>query len=79
MQTEFQQPRCPVYQNVDARPYTNPEDIRRNLLAQLTSPVRWTETVRNMVRDGATEFYEFGPGDVLKGLIRKISPEVTVG
>ncbi len=79
MQTEFQQPRCPVYQNVDARPYTNPEDIRRNLLAQLTSPVRWTETVRNMVHDGATEFYEFGPGDVLKGLIRKISPEVTVG
>lgn len=79
MQTEFQQPRCPVYQNVDARPYTNPEDIRRNLLAQLTSPVRWTETVRNMVRDGATEFYEFGPGDVLKGLIRKISPEVIVG
>ncbi len=79
MQTEFQQPRCPVYQNVDARPYTNPEDIRRNLLAQLTSPVCWTETVRNMVRDGATEFYEFGPGDVLKGLIRKISPEVTVG
>ena len=79
MQTEFQQPRCPVYQNVDARPYTNPENIRRNLLAQLTSPVRWTETVRNMVRDGATEFYEFGPGDVLKGLIRKISPEVTVG
>ena len=79
MQTEFQQPRCPVYQNVDARPYTNPEDIRRNLLAQLTSPVRWTESVRNMVRDGATEFYEFGPGDVLKGLIRKISPEVTVG
>jgi [acyl-carrier-protein] S-malonyltransferase len=79
MQTEFQHPRCPVYQNVDARPYTNPEDIRRNLLAQLTSPVCWTETVRNMVRDGATEFYEFGPGDVLKGLIRKISPEVTVG
>lgn len=79
MQTEFQQPRCPVYQNVDARPYTNPENIRRNLLAQLTSPVCWTETVRNMVRDGATEFYEFGPGDVLKGLIRKISPEVTVG
>ena len=79
MQTEFQQPRCPVYQNVDARPYTNPEDIRRNLLAPLTSPVRWTESVRNMVRDGATEFYEFGPGDVLKGLIRKISPEVTVG
>jgi [acyl-carrier-protein] S-malonyltransferase len=79
MQTEFHQPICPVYQNVDARPYTHPEDIRRNLLAQLTSPVRWTASVQNMVKDGATEFYEFGPGDVLKGLIRKIAPEVTVG
>lgn len=77
--TEFMRPICPVYQNVDAKPQTEPEMIRENLIKQLTSPVRWTETVRNMVADGAGEFYEFGPGDVLKGLIRKISPDVTVG
>ena len=77
--TDFMRPICPVYQNVDAKPQTEPEMIRENLIKQLTSPVRWTETVRNMVADGAGEFYEFGPGDVLKGLIRKISPDVTVG
>lgn len=77
--TEFMRPICPVYQNVDAKPQTEPRMIRENLIKQLTSPVRWTETVRNMVADGAGEFYEFGPGDVLKGLIRKISPDVTVG
>ena len=77
--TEFMRPICPVYQNVDAKPQTEPEMIRENLIKQLTSPVRWTETVRNMVANGAGEFYEFGPGDVLKGLIRKISPDVTVG
>lgn len=77
--TEFMRPICPVYQNVDAKPQTEPEMIRENLIKQLTSPVRWTETVRNMVADGAGEFYEFGPGDVLKGLIRKISPDVIVG
>ncbi len=77
--TEFMRPICPIYQNVDAKPQTEPRMIRENLIKQLTSPVRWTETVRNMVADGAGEFYEFGPGDVLKGLIRKISPDVTVG
>ena len=57
----------------------NPDLIRENLLKQLTAPVCWTQSVQNMIADGATEFYEFGPGDVLKGLIRKINPEVTVG
>ncbi len=78
LDTTFHTPTCPVYQNVNAYPQTNPEDIKRNLVAQLTAPVRWTQTVRNMVVDGTTAFYEFGPGDVLKGLIRKIDPNVTV-
>lgn len=77
--TTFHQPICPIYQNVCATPQTDPEAIRRNLLAQLTSPVRWTQSVNQMIADGATEFYEFGPGDVLKNLIRKINPEVTIG
>ena len=76
MQTRFNQPFCPIYQNINAYPQTNPEKIRENLLLQLTSPVRWTQTVRNMIVDGATHFYEYGPGDVLKGLIRKINPDV---
>lgn len=79
LNTEFHQPICPIYQNVNAYPQTNPEDIRQNLLLQLTAPVRWTQTIKNMIVDGAHEFYEFGPGDVLKGLIRKIDPEVIVG
>lgn len=79
LKTDFYASFCPVYQNVDAKPHTNPEEIRHNLLAQLTSPVMWTQSVKNMVSDGGTEFYEFGPGDVLKGLIRKISPDVVVG
>lgn len=79
MKTEFHTPTCPIYQNVDACAYTNAADIRNNLLKQLTSPVRWTQSVRNMVANGASEFYEFGPGDVLKGLIRKIEPTVQVG
>ena len=78
-QTSFHQPKCPIYQNVCAMPQIDPEAIRRNLLDQLTSPVRWTQSVNQMIADGATEFYEFGPGDVLKNLIRKINPEVTVG
>ena len=78
-QTTFRQPICPIYQNVCATPQTDPELIRRNLLEQLTSPVRWTQTVNQMIADGANEFYEFGPGDVLKNLIRKINPDVTVG
>jgi [acyl-carrier-protein] S-malonyltransferase len=77
--TEFHKPFCPIYQNVTAKAEKNPDFIRENLLKQLTSPVRWTQSVQNMIADGATEFYEFGPGDVLKGLIRKINPEVTVG
>ena len=77
--TKFNQPHCPIYQNVNAYPQTDPEAIRQNLLLQLTAPVRWTQTIRNMVVDGATEFYEYGPGDVLKGLIRKIDPNVQVG
>lgn len=77
--TEFRKPFCPIYQNVTAKPAIEPEIIRENLLKQLTSPVRWTQSVQNMIADGANEFYEFGPGDVLKGLIRKINPDVTVG
>ncbi|MDO4703185.1 ACP S-malonyltransferase [Tannerella sp.] len=74
--TAFSKPVCPVYQNVDARPQTDPDVIRKNLVAQLTSPVRWTQTVQNMVADGATRFVELGPGNVLQGLIKKISGNV---
>lgn len=70
--TEFHQPKCPVYQNVDALPHTSPEEIKANLVAQLTSSVRWTQTVKNMIADGADEFIECGPGTVLQGLIKKI-------
>lgn len=69
---EFKAPVCPIYQNVDAKPYTDPEQIKKNLLAQLTSPVRWTQTVVNMIGDGMTEFVECGPGQVLTGLIGRI-------
>ena len=69
---EFKTPRCPIYQNVDAKPYTDPVEIKKNLLAQLTSPVRWTQTVINMINDGMTEFTECGPGQVLTGLIGRI-------
>ncbi|MDR2882966.1 MAG: ACP S-malonyltransferase [Alistipes sp.] len=74
----FAKPVCPVYQNVDARPHTDPAEIRRNLVAQLTSPVRWTQTVLGMAADGATEFTELGPGSVLAGLVSKIVPGVQV-
>lgn len=70
--TEFHTPRCPIYQNVDAQPHTNPEEIKQNLIAQLTSPVKWTQSVRAMLADGAEEFVECGPGNVLQGLIAKI-------
>lgn len=76
--TEIHTPVCPVYQNVDARPHTDPAEIKANLVAQLTAPVRWTQTVQNMVADGATEFVELGPGKVLQGLVSKISREATV-
>ncbi|MBQ2498161.1 MAG: ACP S-malonyltransferase [Prevotella sp.] len=78
MQTEFKTPCCPVYQNVDALPHTDPEEIKQNLIAQLTSPVRWTKSVQNMVADGATEFTECGPGKALQGMITKIARDVTV-
>lgn len=76
--TEIHTPVCPVYQNVDARPHTDPAEIKANLVAQLTAPVRWTQTVQNMVADGATEFVELGPGKVLQGLVSKISREAAV-
>lgn len=75
---EVHAPVCPVFQNVDALSHTDPIEIKANLVAQLTSPVRWTQTVRNMVADGATEFVELGPGKVLQGLVSKIAPEVAV-
>lgn len=74
--TNFATPICPVYQNVDAKPYTNPEEIKANLIAQLTSPVRWTQTAQNMIADGATSFIELGPGTVLQGLVKKINKDI---
>ena len=69
-------PKCPVYQNVDAMPHTDPAEIKANLIAQLTAPVRWTQSVQHMVADGATSFTELGPGKVLQGLVGKIAPGV---
>lgn len=74
--TSFNEPICPVYQNVDANPHTCPKEIKENLLMQLTSPVRWTQCVEKMVSDGADHFIELGPGTVLQNLIKKIAPEV---
>ena len=79
MNTTFHTPKCPVYQNVSAKGETDKHTIQRQVLEQLTSPVRWTQSVQQMIADGATTFYEFGPGDVLKGLIRKIDTSVEVG
>lgn len=76
--TEFHAPLCPIYQNVNAYPQTDPEQIQKNLLLQLTSPVRWTQTIRNMILDGASIFREFGPGEVLRGLIKKIDNTVEI-
>ena len=76
-EAQFHTPQCPIYQNVDALPHTDPEQIKHNLIAQLTAPVRWTYIVRNMIADGFTEFTELGPGTVLQGLIRKTDPSVT--
>lgn len=72
--TMFNKPVCPVYQNVNASPETAPESIKSNLIAQLTAPVRWTQTIQRMSADGATQYYEVGPGKVLQGLVKKISP-----
>jgi [acyl-carrier-protein] S-malonyltransferase len=74
--TNFEKPICPIYQNVNARPSTDPEEIKRNLVAQLTSPVRWTQTVINMISDGANSFVEVGPGCVLQGLIKKVNKDI---
>ncbi len=73
--TTINTPICPIYQNVDALPHTDPKELKENLLKQLTSPVRWTQTVINMDRDGATEYIELGPGNVLQGLIKKSLPD----
>lgn len=77
-QTHFSKPVCPVYQNVSAGSSTDPYKIKANLVAQLTSPVRWTQTIRNMISDGATSFTEAGPGKVLQGLIKKINKDVAL-
>ena len=75
--TEFQTPKCPVYQNVDGKPHTDPAEIKANLIAQLTSSVRWTQSVQNMIADGADDFTECGPGKALQGMIVKINREVS--
>ena len=76
-QTEFQTPKCPVYQNVDGKPHTEPAEIKQNLIAQLTSSVRWTQCVQSMIADGADDFTECGPGKALQGMIAKINREVS--
>lgn len=77
-EAEFSTPLCPIYQNVDAKPYTDPEQIKKNLIAQLTAPVRWRQSVEQMIEDGATSFIEVGCGTVLQGLISKINSNVEV-
>jgi [acyl-carrier-protein] S-malonyltransferase len=75
--TTFNEPTCPIYQNVTGKAVNNAAEIKENLMAQLTSPVRWTQTIQQMISDGATEFTEVGPGKVLQGLMRKINRKVT--
>lgn len=75
---EIQSPICPVYQNVNAQPYTDPAEIKKNLIDQLTGAVRWTQSVQNMIADGATQFVEVGPGKVLQGLVKKIDRQMEV-
>ena len=77
-EAQFSAPLCPIYQNVDAEPHTDPEEIKQNLIAQLTAPVRWTQIVRRMVEDGVDQITELGPGTVLQGLVKKIAPEMPV-
>jgi [acyl-carrier-protein] S-malonyltransferase len=74
--TEIKEPVCPIYQNIDAKPYTDPAKIKHNLIEQLTGPVRWTQTVMHMLEDGATSFTEVGPGNVLQGLVKKVDRAV---
>ena len=75
-EANFHTPVCPVYQNVDALPHTDPTEIKNNLIAQLTAPVKWTQIIQNMVKDGLTEVVELGPGAVLQGLVKKIDSSV---
>ena len=77
-EVEFHTPVCPIYQNVDAQPQSEPEAIKANIIAQLTAPVRWTQITKNMIADGYDNFVELGPGAVLQGLIKKVSPEANV-
>ncbi len=77
-EAQFSTPTCPIYQNVDAKPHTDPVEIKENLIAQLTAPVRWTYIAQNMIADGYTNFTELGPGTVLQGLIKKVGSEVVV-
>ncbi|MBR2330900.1 MAG: ACP S-malonyltransferase [Alistipes sp.] len=77
-EVEFHTPVCPIYQNVDAKPQTDPEIIKANIIAQLTAPVRWTQIAKNMIADGCDNFVELGPGAVLQGMIKKVSSEVSV-
>jgi len=74
--TAFSTPVCPIYQNVNAKPETTPKKIKENLIAQLTSPVRWTQTIENMIADGADTFIEVGPGNVLQGLVKKVNRQM---
>ena len=75
-ETNINKPICPVYQNVNAKPQTNPEEIKKNLIAQLTSPVMWTQIMQNMIADGAKKFIEVGPGQVLQGLVKKVNRQI---
>ncbi len=75
--TTFNEPVCPIYQNVNAQSVKNPDVIKSNLVAQLTSPVKWTQTAQNMIADGANEFVEVGPGKVLQGLVKKVKRDIT--
>ena len=77
--TEIKAPVCPIYQNIDAKPYTDPEKIKHNLIEQLTGPVRWTQIVMHMLEDGATSFTEVGPGNVLQGLVKKVDRAAVTG
>ncbi len=77
--TQFSKPNCPIYQNVSTYAVTDPSEIKRNLISQLTAPVRWTQSIQNMIKDGATTFIEVGPGNVLQGLVKKIDNSVETG
>lgn len=77
-EVEFHTPSCPIYQNVDAQPQSDSEVIKRNVIAQLTAPVRWTQSAKNMIADGIDTYTELGPGNVLQGLIKKVNAEVEV-